>query len=639
MDLRGLLLAVCLTFYLPVVAQTPAIDSLRQLVNKERNVENKVFLLYDIVNLQSELDTALAYGTLREARQLTGGNKYLQAFDPFFEGQIIWTADSARTKSLYQRSITLLSSYDTYRALQTTARAWHNYGIFLQIDGKQDEYTEILLNKVIPLAKKIEDMSSVASAYNAIGTVYSNKEDYQAALSYFSQGIQAAEPVQPSVKRSMILADAYISSAGCLIYLDKSPDEVYHYLELGKQHLGQVGDPAYHADYYLSLGKYYGMKNSHSAAVEQFNQGLTYAAKSPTTTISVIKLNYEKANSLLQLGKYRESRTVLNTLLAQSSDDFSRVNRAGTLKLQAEVEARLGDFVSAYHSLKSWQVLSDSIRTVQEKAKIAEITARYGAAEKENKILKLENANRRKLFIIALAVIAALLTGGIFIVTLRNRKKQVRQQLQLMASEREVEVKSALIYGEEQERKRLARELHDGLGGTFAGIKLNLENAIKRQDISGINATVGLLDDAIREFRHTTHRLVPEHLKHNGLENNLRDFCHSLRASGVNFHFYFKGLNGLNLEEKELVIFRVLQELITNAVKHAKASNILINCIQEDRLLLLTIEDDGVGFDPAIKKEGIGLYNIRSRIKMLNGSMQIDSTEGKGTVVNIEIML
>jgi len=621
------------------LAQTPAIDSLQQLASREKDLEKKVFLLYDIVDLQSELDTATAYNTLRIVRELTKNDRYLQAFDPFYEAQIIWMSDSAKSKQLYQKTIQLLENYTAHKALQLSARAWHNYGIFFQISGHQEEHTNILLNKVIPISKQIDDRLSVASAYNAIGTIYRNKEDYRTALGYYKLAIEFVKNAGESSKKAMVLTDAYIACAWCILQLDKNLPATRKYLDLANQYLEQIGDPVYHADYYLCLGKYYESGADYKNALLQFDKGLEYAEKAPTTTIFKVMLTYEKASVLMHLKEYENSKKLLDNLLAKTASDFSMHNRASALKLRAAVEAHMGQYASAYLSLKSWGNLSDTLHELQEKAKITEIKLRYDNAEEENTILKLENVNRRNQFVIALIALFLFLSGIIFYILLRQRKKRNRQQLKLLSSEKEVEVKNALIYGEEQERKRLARELHDGLGGTFAGIKLKLEMAIKKQDMGEVSTSVGLLDTAINEFRQTTHLLMPEHLKKNGLENNVKDFCHSFQSAGINFQFYFKGMEALRSEEQELIIFRIIQELITNAVKHAKAAHILLNCILENQLLLLTIEDDGIGFDQAVGKDGMGLQNIKSRIKMLNGSIHIDSEQDKGTVINIEIVL
>ena len=142
----------------------------------------------------------------------------------------------------------------------------------------------------------------------------------------------------------MILEDAYSASSRCMINLGEDPDEIRGYLDQAKQLLGQIGDPVYHADYYLNLGKYYEVKNDYVNALVQFDQGLAYAQKTPTTLISTVMLTYEKAYALKQLKKYRESKALLDSLLLLTASDFSINNRAYALKLRAGVEPIWGSF-------------------------------------------------------------------------------------------------------------------------------------------------------------------------------------------------------------------------------------------------------------------------------------------------------
>lgn len=617
--------------------QSPAIDSLQKLAAKERQREKQVMLLYEVVDLQSELDTGVAYSTLRTIRRLAKGDKYLQAFDPYYEGQIVWLGDTVRTKKLYLKAIRQLQPYDSFKARQITSNAWNNYGILLQAGGRQDEFLDVLLHKSMPIKKEIGDTAGVAVTYNNMGYIYANKEDYQTALGYFEEAIAIARPGQPSLKKHKALADAYNSATKCLLYLNKDLKTIKVYLDNAHQHLTHVDDPAYHTDYYVHLGKYYGLKKDYESAIAQFDHGLAYAGKIPAMVLPRITLVYEKAFALKELGRFREGKILLDSLIARQGTDFMLNSRSLVTKLQAEIEAKMGDYASAYHSLKTWGELSDSLHAINEKTKIAEIRLKYGHAEQENQILKLENDNRRFLTLVIFTVLLLVAAGIIFLIMMRSRKKQNEQRVVLLEKEKEMDVKNALIQGEEQERRRLARDLHDGLGGTFAGIKLKLENAARKRDTHEINDSVQLLDKAIQEFRQTTHQLIPEYLKNGDLESSVKNFCLSFHASGIRFQFYFEGVRKTGDREKELVIFRIIQELVTNAVKHAHAENILLNCILENGQLLLAIEDDGVGFDPNAKKGGVGISNMESRLRMLGGNMHIESAEGKGTCINIEV--
>jgi signal transduction histidine kinase len=144
-----------------------------------------------------------------------------------------------------------------------------------------------------------------------------------------------------------------------------------------------------------------------------------------------------------------------------------------------------------------------------------------------------------------------------------------------------------------------------------------------------------MLDESISELRRVAHHMMPESLMRYGLKASLTDFCHSIPS--VEFHYFG---NDQRLDSKlEIAIYRAAHELINNALKHAEATQINVQLIQEDDRISLIIHDNGKGFDPATTTKGMGLENIRNRIAAYNGSFVVDSTVGKGTEINVEIKL
>ena len=129
---------------------------------------------------------------------------------------------------------------------------------------------------------------------------------------------------------------------------------------------------------------------------------------------------------------------------------------------------------------------------------------------------------------------------------------------------------------------------------------------------------------------------MPPSIRKYGLEEAIKDFIQNLEMPGTKIEYYASNLAALTNVNKQLSVFRIVQELVNNAVKHASASRILLQTTIEDGLLLIEIEDDGVGFDPHIVERNMGLNNIETRVQFLNGTMRIDSQPGKGTAINIE---
>ena len=208
-----------------------------------------------------------------------------------------------------------------------------------------------------------------------------------------------------------------------------------------------------------------------------------------------------------------------------------------------------------------------------------------------------------------------------------------------MEQQREIEVSRALVEGEEQERLRLARDLHDGLGGMITGIKMKLDSKARLIDDDDLPKIVCQLDTVLAELRRTARNLIPENLMKYGLEDALKDFCQSLSTDQTRITFYCNDLSGIADKNTQLVLYHIMLELVNNAVRHAEASQILLQCTLEDGVILIDVEDDGKGFDLQNTKRNMGLNNIEMRVKYLEGKMNFDSRPGKGTTITIECRL
>ncbi len=198
----------------------------------------------------------------------------------------------------------------------------------------------------------------------------------------------------------------------------------------------------------------------------------------------------------------------------------------------------------------------------------------------------------------------------------------------------------------EQERNRMARDLHDGLGSMLSGIKhsfsaikneLNPEENVQHKFDSNINK----LDESIAELRNISHSITSEMFLKHGLENSIKDYCNSISHQGL-LAVTFKGidLEDISIQQDQAFhIFRIIQELLQNTSKHASATQALIQLSFHLKKLYLTVEDNGLGYDQETiaNKKGIGLKNVDARVKILKGKMDIKSAVQDGTSVFIEI--
>lgn len=304
-----------------------------------------------------------------------------------------------------------------------------------------------------------------------------------------------------------------------------------------------------------------------------------------------------------------------------------------------------GDYKNAYLALSEYVDISDSIFTQQSLQQINDLNVKYETSEKERVIaekdltLTRKNANMRML-IISLIAIGSILLLSIFLYI--QRKKTYQQNLVTLKREQDISLLKALMTGEEKERNRLARELHDGLGGILAAAQMHMSNykvTGTASEIDNKTKAEELISQAAVESRRIAHNLLPETLLRFGLDTALQEYCRSITDSKLlQVEYQSSGLTTRLEQSVELSIYRIVQELINNIVKHAGAREALVQVQQTGQRLAITVEDDGKGFAPA-KANGIGLSNINSRISYLNGTMDIQTGQQKGTSVFIEIQL
>lgn len=282
-----------------------------------------------------------------------------------------------------------------------------------------------------------------------------------------------------------------------------------------------------------------------------------------------------------------------------------------------------------------------------------ELETKYETQKKEAQI-KLQKAQLKQqstLNYVLVGSAAALLL--ISLLGYRNYKhRQALQQAKIdeLETEKQLTATEAVLKGEERERTRLAKDLHDGLGGMLSGIKYSLSNMKENLIMTPDNAqaferSMDMLDSSIREMRRVAHNMMPEILVKYGLDTALKEYCSEMSRSGIiNINYQSVGMSNVNIEQITAVnIYRIIQELVNNAMKHAAAKNILVqvHAAEKEKLVTITVEDDGIGFDSNLVKQqsGMGWQNIQNRVEFLKGKTDLQSSPDKGTSVMIEIAI
>lgn len=211
-------------------------------------------------------------------------------------------------------------------------------------------------------------------------------------------------------------------------------------------------------------------------------------------------------------------------------------------------------------------------------------------------------------------------------------------------NQKQYEVKRALLLGEEQERKRIATELHDGMGSMLSTLKLNAESIelddknLSDKELLAYKNIIDLIDKACIELRNISHNMLPTGMEQFGLIQSLQSILKKINTSSkINFNLDTYNLNERFNRELELSLYRITLELINNIIKHSNAKNATIQLIKNEESITLMVVDDGIGFDLNKIKEGMGLHNIKSRVDVFNGKLTIDTQPERGSTFIIEI--
>lgn len=527
------------------------------------------------------------------------------------------------------------------------ASATLNLGNVHKFQGENKEALGYYL-KAVSLLEDVADSSRLTLVYNNIGALFSTLKNSAKAIAYSQKALAIAE--KKNLEENIVNACINLSNAYAV---GKDTASALKALLKGLPIAEKRGD--YKTLNYLhnNLGVIYMHWNKLGEAAQQYRLSLDYGYRHGDP--------YDIANTLFSLAVFyewkddwKQSETFANKTLKLSDSLQTHELTAKTYKLLADLEEQKGNYKKAYHYYIAFTEYNDSVQSKEQLELMHDLEAKYQSAgkdkalsEKELQIERTQAALRQKNDLLVMA------SGSLVMVTLlalliyfyyRTKRRLAVQQVEALEREREVKILQAVLEGEEGERARIAGRLHDGIGGMVSAIKMHL--GVSKLEHSGVETSAGyrqavhLLEDLAKEVRKTAHTLMPELLHKYGLEEAVRIHCHALSNKTLNVHFQSYNVTARLSANAELLLYRMVQELVNNAVKHAAGTQVLVELRQDERLLALTVEDDGTGFTPArTGKDGMGLLNIEAKVAALDGKLEIISEKGTGTTITIELPL
>ena len=450
--------------------------------------------------------------------------------------------------------------------------------------------------KALSYAEKSDDLWTMEQACSMLGNTYLDAGDYEKALEYQLKGLQMSQQLKSEQKECFAALNV-----GCTyLYMEKYPE----------------------AEKYYKTALELAQKNS---------------LKRPESYILSCLSDVYRETKQFEL-----SKQYINMALEQKSV-LSKSEQLDLYITAIHLYVAQGDIDNFNQMFDFYLAEKDTIHQLAVHEKMVELEAIYETEKKQSRIVELERRKKQQYWWGG----AAILVFGLVIIVLFYRHRLVvnqkvlsDQKLDQMKQEQQLVATQAALDGETAERTRLARDLHDGLGGMLSVVQLTLKGVktggyIDLENVNRFDKAIVMLDDSIKELRRVAHNMMPESLLRYGLKVSLTDFCNEVPA--VSFHYYG---NEKRIDSNlEILVYRSAHELINNALRHAEANTINLQVIQEEDRISLTVQDDGKGFEAGATPKGMGLESINNRVTSFNGKMSIYTSPGKGTEINIEFQL
>jgi len=631
-------------------------DSLLRIVRSVTTDTAKAMIFFRISDHYRRIkgDSARGMAYVKQGLALAGQSRLYRGIghvvlgNVYFDNHIMekWP----KSQKEYMLADSLLHDLKTPLALNYNAAAWYNYALIESMKGNDKSCAQIMINKVIPIELQV-DSPKAASTCTSAGLTFMYNGDDRKALEYFakSKAIYRQLKTKPVTQADPYIFSAEISARNKDYATSRSQlDSAFRLLP---------------ADYpVISHLKYnYGEAVFHNA-VGQYDRAISYANKG--LSLSKI-LNRDTYNTTLMFEKavaykgrkdYAIAKKMMLDIYNARKNGYGVADDVEVLMNLAQIDSAQGNLAEAYHWLMALKVTNDSIYKQKNMTEINELELRYQTSEKEKQILSLQADKRQQQLVLQKTrlVTSLLLAGIIFVLVIlffvfklyRSRQLAARQERSLheqqivdLEQKQQLKVYDAILQGQEEERNRMARDLHDGLGGMLASVKINLTNALPEKISAEMERVIGQLDRSAAELRRIARNMMPEALLRYGLETALTELCEAIENDRLAVDFKFIDLQPDLPRQTQLIIYRIAQELLANVVKHAAATEVFLQCSQHGHVIYLTVEDNGRGLvlQDGQAMKGLGFENIKSRVSFLKGKIDISGQPGRGTIINIEL--
>lgn len=639
-------LIAMLMFASNAFAQLQAPDSMLIVVDNQTG-ESKVNTLINISGHYLTAQDTLSIRFASEALKLSKRMNYREGEGKsmLFLG-LSW-ADIKPDTALryYLKSSEILSSLN---------HSWAHFGYKNATDiyitkGWYPEALECIY-KVFEINQKTGDTLQMVESLSSLGFLHTSIQNYEEALYWQRKALETLGNREQHTHRGLILGRIGINYDELGKY-----DSALYYNNLAIDYFRKAGDDVYVAQWMSNLANTCLKMNNFAEAEPLLMEALRLNSsddRKPNIFNNLAKV-------YIETGRFPLARIVLDSAFYYVSRFQKKEMLSEAWYRTYELDKATGKIDHALEAYIKYAVIRDSMLNETKRGQLAQMFARHKTESKERALLveraenerivkeKIEaehsaSRTRRWLWGVMLGLVILAHVG--LIIYLRMKRKALNEKNQAIFKEQEGGL-AAIIQAQEDERRKIAKDLHDGVGRQISAISMNFQAFTRKiaKDIPDLDKDTekikSLIFDTSEEIRAISHQMMPRALTQLGLVDALEDTIEiSFKNSGIQVEFSIHGMEERLSQEIETGIYRIAQELISNVIKHSGASIVIIELSQINNTILLTVKDDGIGIKQADNR-GIGITNITSRVNALNGSFTIEALPGKGTLATVKISL
>lgn len=619
----------------------PTRDSLAFLIKQQPGDTTKVFTYYQYgETFETENpDSALFY--YQQGKDLAAKLKYRKGVSSYVSYAIVILNNKGKFREALQLCTDLLEELKKAGSKNELAAAYINTGSEWQYLSELETAAECYL-QAAKLAEETGNDKFQRVANNNLASVFNSLQQYGKGKHYAGKSLLIAQ----KMKDDYAIASSTINIATSDFFLKNYNESLQYFRQV--ELLGKKME-----DDIIIMDGWLGMADNYKESKE-YQQSEVYYRNVMRTADNIGAPEYKLygymglSDLMIRTKEYEKARPLIEKGIVLAQQLETKIELRDIYFRATQLYEATGNTTEALQYYKKYVALNDSLLNEKNMTNINRMEIKYETAKKEQQLTLQKAAIRQKNtlnYILLTGIVALLLISFLSYRTYKQKRTLQEHKISELEKEKLLLATQSILKGQEDERSRLAKDLHDGLGGLLSGVKLQLGamkgNLILSEEHGrSFNMALSKLDESISEMRRVAHNMMPEALVKLGLQQALQDYCDGLsEGQPFTINCAFHDLEQRMEPSVEITVYRIVQELLNNAVKHSGATAILAQVMRQENNLTITVEDNGKGFDKSTVLQGAGLKNIHSRVDYLKGQLDIQSVPGNGTSIHIECLI